>query len=348
MWKIKTRQKIPMKLIIISIVSIILFIGALVGVRQYYFANLKPASNIQRTVIFKVSSGMTVSQIGSALYDQHLIRSPWVFEWYVHSVNLNNNLEAGTFALSPSDSLQQIANIIASGHVAEDSVTILPGKTIMQIKNSLINDGFSVAEVNQALNPSLYTNLPIIADKPQNINTLEGLLFPDTFYKTSSTSASVIIRESLTEMGQKITPSIQKAFANEGLSVYQGIILASIVEQEVSQVSAKAQVAQVFLSRLKQGMPLGSDVTANYGAIINNQPPSLSYNSPYNTLIHSGLPPTPIGTVSLSSLNAVAHPANTNWLYFVTGDNGVTYFEQTLQQHNADVAQYCHKLCAQP
>jgi UPF0755 protein len=348
MWKIKTRQKIPRKLIIFTVAIVLLFIVSLVGVRQYYFANLKSASNSQKTVIFKVPRGSTVAQIGSYLYAQHLIRSPWVFEWYVHSTNLSNSLEAGTFSLSPSDSLQQIANTIASGRVAEGIVTILPGNTIRQIQSALINDGFSPANVTYALNPALYANLPIIADKPSGINTLEGLLYPDSFDKTSTTPATVIIKESLIEMGQHITPSMQTAFANEGLSVYQGIILASIVEKEVSNPSDRSQVAQVFLSRLKQGMPLGSDVTANYGAVINNQPLSLSYNSPYNTLLHKGLPPTPIGTVSLSSLNAVAHPASTNWLYFVTGDNGVTYFEQTLQQHNADVAQYCHKLCSQP
>lgn len=338
-----------MKLWLIGFVSIVVFIVSVIGIREYYFVNLKPVSNKNASSIdFTVPKGATITQIGDSLSQKHLIRSSWVFDWYVHSVNLSSKLEAGTFALSPSNSIQQIASIISTGHVAEGIVTILPGKTIAQIKQSLINDGFSSTSVNAALNPSLYSSLPIIADKPGNVNTLEGLLYPDSFDVTSTTTASYIIRESLNEMGQHITPSIQKAFASEGLSVYQGITLASIVEQEVSKPSDRSQVAQVFLSRLKQGIPLGSDVTANYGAGINNQPPSLTYNSPYNTLINSGLPPTPIGTVSNSSLNSVAHPANTNWLYFVTGDNGITYFEQTLAQHNADTALYCHKLCSQP
>ena len=324
------------------------FFAALIGVRMYYFANLKPASQVQKTVIVNIPSGSTVTQIGNILYHYHLITSTWVFEWYVHSQNLNNKLEAGTFALAPSDNLGQIAAIIASGHVAEGTVTILPGKTIAQIKDALINNGFLPNQVTAAFNPALYHNLPILADKPASANSLEGLLYPDTFDKTSTTPVSTIINESLVEMGQHITPTMQTDFANEGLSVYQAITLASIVEQEVSKSSDRSQAAQVFLTRLKQSIPLGSDVTANYGAIINGQSPSLSYDSPYNTLLHPGLPPTPIGSVSLSSLNAVANPASTNWLYFVTGDNGVTYFEQTLQQHNADTSQYCHKLCAQP
>ena len=109
-----------------------------------------------------------------------------------------------------------------------------------------------------------------------------------------------------------------------------------------------AQVAQVFLTRLSRGSPLGSDVTANYGAVAAGVAPSLSFDSPYNTLIHPGLPPTPIGTISENALLAVANPAPTQWLYFVTGDNGTTYFEATIAQHNADAAAYCHKLCAIP
>src|SRR5262249_42553942 len=150
---------------------------------------------------------------------------------------------------------------------------------------------------------------------------LEGFLFPDTFQKDANTNPQVIVQESLTEMGQHLTPSIRASFAREGLTVYQGVTLASIVEQEVSNDSDRAQAAQVFLSRLKSGMPLGSDVTAFYGALLAGVKPSTTYDSRYNTLLHKGLPPGPISNVSDSSLQAVAHPAKTSWLYFVTGDN---------------------------
>ncbi len=338
----------PAKLWLIAIVGLLLVIGAVVGIRQYYYNGLKPLNANTRTVSFTVPNGATVSQIGNLLSSKGLIRSSWVFDWYVHSANLNTKLEAGTFALSPSYSLERIASIIASGQVSEGKVTILPGKTIMQIQSALVNDGFSASEVSSALNPANYSGLSIISYKPASVGTLEGLLYPDTFDKATSTLPGQIIRESLAEMGQHITPSLKSAYASEGLSVYQAITLASIIQQEVSKPSDMSQVAQVFMTRLSSGSPLGSDVTANYGAIVAGQSPSLSYDSPYNTLLHTGLPPTPIGSVSQTALNAVANPAHTHWLYFVTGDNGITYFESTLSQHNADTAAYCHKLCQAP
>jgi UPF0755 protein len=147
------------------------------------------------------------------------------------------------------------------------------------------------------------------------------------------------------EASDNYTPDLQAAIAAHGLNPYQGLTLASVVEQEVSKPSDQPQVAQVFLTRLQEGMKLGSDVTARYGAISAGLSPSLTYDSSYNTLLHSGLPPTPISSVSSSSLNAVAHPANTAWLYFVTGDDGTTYFSTTFAQHQAYTDKYCHKLC---
>ena len=106
-------------------------------------------------------------------------------------------------------------------------------------------------------------------------------------------------------------------------------------------------VAQVFLKRYKEDMRLGSDVTAYYGARLAGKEPSLGYDSPYNTRLHSGLPPGPISNVSAGSLEAVAFPAQTDWLYFVAGDDGITHFSKTLQEHEALTAKYCKKLCSQ-
>ncbi len=177
------------------------------------------------------------------------------------------------------------------------------------------------------------------------MTTLEGLLWPDSYQKQPDTDPAVIVRESLVAMGQHLTPDVQAAFATQGLTTYQGVTLASIIIQEVNKPQDQAQAAQVFLKRLKAGMMLGSDVTARYGAFAADRAPSLSYDSPYNTLLHTGLPLGPISTLNSSSLMAATHPAATDWLYFVAGDDGTTYFSSTLAEHQALTAKYCHKLC---
>lgn len=330
---------------VVGLVLVVLIAIAIVIVRHVYFDNLKPVSNSGTVQIVTIETGSSTNSIAATLKKDGLIRSSSIFEWYVRSTNIKSNLQAGTYALRPNMSVQQIVNVLIKGEIATNLVTILPGERIDQVRTTLTKAGFSAASVDDALNASNYSGYAALTDKPASAN-LEGYLYPDSFQKDENTSPTTIIQESLNEMAQHLTPDIRQAFASEGLTTYQGITLASIVEQEVSTQSDRAQAAQVFLSRLKMDMSLGSDVTAFYGDILAGQAASTTYDTPYNTLINKGLPPGPISNVSDSSLSAVAHPANTNWLYFVTGDNGITYFSSNIQDHEALTAQYCHKLCA--
>jgi UPF0755 protein len=340
------RFRIPRRVWMLFLVLLLLIVAAILITRHVYYADLKPVSNDEQTQIFTVNSGDAVKVIADNLNDKHLIRSSWAMELYVHSKELASQLQAGTYAFSPSESTQQMVTTLTTGKVSTRLVTILPGRRIDQVKADLINDGFSPTDVASALNPSQYSDLPVLAFKPANVDTLEGLLWPDSFQKDENTDASQIIRESLTEMGQNLTSDVQASFASEGLTTYQGLILTSIVEQEVNKPTDQTQAAQVFLSRLKMGTMLGSDVTADYGAIAAGKAPNLNYDSPYNTLLHTGLPPTPISTINSTSLQSTTHPASTSWLYFVTGDDGTTYFSTNLQDQQSNTAKYCHKLCA--
>jgi len=324
-------------------------VGIVAGIfvaRHVYDDGLKPVNNDTHSQVFTIKSGSSSTTIAKQLAAQHLIRSAWAFELYVHSKQLSAQLQAGTYAFSPSEGTPAIIKTLTKGSVTTNLVTILPGRRLDQVRADLINDGFSPAAVDSALQPAHYADLPALAYKPA-ANSLEGMLYPDSFEKTASTDPSVIIRESLTEMGQHLTPALQAAFASENLTAYQGLILASIIEKEVSKPTDRTQAAQVFLDRYKNGSMLGSDVTAFYGAILANKTPSVTYDSVYNTRLRTGLPPTPISTVSDNSLQAIAHPANTMWAYFVAGDDGTTYFSTTQTEHDAQAAKYCHKLCSQ-
>lgn len=342
----RRKRRVPGRIWLIIIVVVVLAATGTVVVRHKYDSYMMPVSNSEATQIFTVKEGSSVKQIADGLEGAHLIRSSWAFQLYVQRKDQADQLQAGTYALLPSSTTPQIVKTMTTGRVTTKLVTILPGRRIDQVRADLINDGFSPSSVDTALNPANYSDLPALAFKPADVNTLEGLLWPDSYQKQPNTDPSVIIKESLEEMGNHLTSDVQAGFAAEGLTPYQGVTLASIIIQEVNKPADQAQASQVFLSRLKSGSTLGSDVTARYGAIEAGRAPSLSYDSPYNTLIHPGLPPSPISTISTGALTAALHPAATNWLYFVTGDDGTTYFSTTEQQHEAQTQQYCHKLCS--
>ncbi len=338
------REKWIKNTIIGIIILVTVAVVAAIAIRQIYTSNLKPLSDSQEIKIIEIPSGYSAKQIGDSLESSGVIKQSWAFNWYVRTNGLIEDLKAGTYALRPSQSVSEVVDTIAGGEVATDLVTILPGQRIDQVRAALINSGFSPESVDKALDPDTYPNHPALVDKPKNAN-LEGYLYPETFQKNTSTKASDIIRASLDEMQARLTPGVRRAIAKQNLSVYEGIILASIVEQEVADLKDKPVVASVFFNRLKNGQRLQSDVTVLYGAIANGQPPSLTYDSAYNTFTNNGLPVGPISNVSKESLLAVANPKNTDYLYFVAGDDGVTYFSKTLEEHEKAVSEHCKKLC---
>lgn len=340
----KHGRKWGKRLLIVAIVLLVILGASIFMVRRTYQENLKPVSQSQTQKLIVVPQGATVQQIAQDLKEAGLIRETWAFEWYVRSQGLRDSLKAGTYSFSPNQDLPEIASVIAEGAVATDLVTILPGKRIDQIRASLINAGFTPADVDEALKPQNYPNHPALVDKPANAS-LEGYLYPESFQKTGDTTARQVIKASLDEMQKRLTPAVRAGIAKQGLTVHEGIILASIIDSEVHKSEDKPIVAQVFLKRLRIGMKLESDATAGYGAVLAGDTPSLTYDSLYNTYIHPGLTPGPIANVTEGGLAAVVSPAGTDYTYFVAGDDGKTYFSSSLSEHEALTRQHCKKLC---
>ena len=230
------------------------------------------------------------------------------------------------------------------------SFTILPGETIFDVKANLIKAGYSETEVEEALNAKY--DYPFLQGRPEGA-TLEGYLFGETveFYKTAT--AKEIIETFLKEMGKIIEENqLEQKYANRGLSLFEGITLASVVQKEASSPD-QPTVAQVFLSRLEYGIPLGSDVTVSYALDIvdpdrqtyaDNQA-ALGVDSCYNTRLYGGLPCGPISNPGLSALLAVAEPTDTSYLYFLTGDDGLMYYSYTEAEHIQNAASHCQDLC---
>lgn len=353
----------PKIVLFFAIAAAILFAGAALGVRTIYLNNLEPRdASAQEDITFVIETGATLEVISKSLEEKGIIKASWAFSQYVRSKELGESFKAGTYRLKASMPAEEVAAALTEGRVAMDLFTILPGKRIDQVRQRFIDAGFTAAEVDAALDPTLYTDHPALVDKPEGAS-LEGYLYPDSYQRITQTTPQTIITQALDEMAEALNPEIRQGIAAQGLSVYEGIIMASIVEQEIPAPPASAaddrrQAAQVFLKRYGMGMQLGSDVTAVYGGIIDKISlpedtvraiaTSIAHDSPYNTRINSGLPPGPIGNVTLGGLQAVASPSTTDYLYFVAGDGeyrNQTFFSRTLDEHNAAVAKYCTELC---
>jgi UPF0755 protein len=324
----------------------IIVVGLVATLRIWYANNLAPVSSDIKQVYFTVEQGETKHQISLGLKNSNLIRSSGAFENYLRS-NEVDILQAGTYSLSPSMSVPKIVDKMHKGEVTKNLLTILPGKRLDQIKSAFLKAGYPQAEVDNAFSTATYPDHPLIANLPAGAS-LEGFLYPDSFQRDSSTPAAAIVRESLDEMQKHLTQDITSGFASRGLNVFQGVTLASIVYQEIDDPTYQPTVAQVFFTRINQGIKLESNVTANYAADIAGLSRDVGIDSPYNTYLHAGLTPGPIGNVTDSALKAVAHPNNTDYVYFIAGDDAKMHFTHTIDEHNAVIKQYCQKKCAQP
>lgn len=343
------KKKLLKFLIGAAVLIVVVSVITLVGVRRYYDENLKPVSATEQLVEVEIPVGATLSDVSQILSDKKLIKNKRVFEQYVRNNGASEDIKAGTYELSPSYSVPEIVSILTNGKIVNKLLTILPGARIDQVKKTFQNAGYSEEEIAEAFNPANYTNHPALVDKPVEAS-LEGYLYPESFQRTAETTATEIVTKSLNETQKRLTPQVREAFTRQGLSVHKAVILASVVEREVSSDEDRAQVAQVFLKRLNEGIRLQSDATAKYGAVLDGKPDlgyaeTLRYSSAYNTYQNDGLPPGPVSNVSGSALNAVANPASTDWLFFVSGDDGKTYFSRTIEEHEALTKQYCTELC---
>ncbi len=228
--------------------------------------------------------------------------------------------------------------------------TIRPGETITEVKKSLIEVGYDATEVDAALSANY--DFAFLQGRPAGAS-LEGYLYGETHQFYSDTSVKEVIKTYLEEMEKVITDNdLEVKYAAQGLSLYEGITLASIIQKE-APAPEMPTVAQVFLTRLAYGIPLGSDVTVSYAVdmvdpdrqtYIDNQA-ALTIDSCYNTRLYAGLPCGPISNPGLSALLAVAEPSDTAYLYFLTGDDGMMYYSYTEAEHIQNIYSHCQDLC---
>lgn len=320
-----------------------LVVAALAGVFVWYMTQLSPvdSQNTNKTLI-TIKSGSTPTNIADTLKEEGLIRSSAAFLWYTRAEGVQNNLQAGAYRLSPSESTQEIVEHLQNGNVDSFDITFLPGETLAQNKKTLIASGYSEQEVDKAFGATY--NSPLFEGKPASAD-LEGYIYGDTYRFGSGATVESILEHVFEKYYQVIESNgLVAKFKANGLSLYEGITLASIVQRE-SIGGDEPQIAQVFYKRLSIDMQLGSDVTYQYIADKTGVPRDTNLDSPYNTRRYTGLPPGPIAVPGLNALKAVGSPAQGDYIYFLSGDDDITYFANTLEEHEANIVNHCKVKC---
>ncbi len=315
-----------------------------------------PASGEPFEVIFVVEPGQSTAEISQNLADAGLIRSPWLFQRYARASGMDQQLKAGRYTLRSDMTMDEILETLTQApKVREVTVTIPEGLRLEEITELLADQGVVSADEFRAALQEPYP-YDFLADRPAGA-TLEGYLFPDTYRIPETYTATQIVDLLLQTFDRRFDQELRRKAQEQGLSIYQVVTLASIVEREVVVDAERPIVADVYLNRLESGMPLDADPTVQYGLGYNERQgtwwPVLYFDElgierladldhPYNTYRHPGLPPGPICSPGLGSLKGVVEPAETDYYFFVAkGDGtGEHAFARTLEEHNANVARY--------
>ncbi len=355
------------------IVIILTLLVACGGAYGFYLYSLQPVAKDAdcsantgvdspcQMVDFTVADGQSTSEIALNLKNADLIRNSIVFQLYFRlNYSSIDTIKSGDYQFNKTMTPEQIIDIMVGGSKDKNvfSLTVLPGATLREIKSELQKNGYA----EQAIDEALATDYSeddfawIFEGRPEGAS-LEGYLFGETYEFLQSDTPTTIVKRMLSEMAKVIKENhLQDKFAERGFNLYQGITLASVVQKEGNNAADWAKIAQVFYNRLAQDMNLGSDVTTQYAVDLvdpnretyKDNLAALEIDSPYNTRKHPGLPYGPISNPGKEALVATASPDSENaseYLFFLTGDDGMMYYSSTEEGHQQNRDEHCQDLC---
>jgi UPF0755 protein len=340
-------------LLVVIVLMFLGFIGVVI-LKSYYDNAISTKSTKTTATSFTINSGEGVQQISADLYQDNLISNTLVFILYLKENGVDTKIQSGTYTIPPQSSIKQIATILQSASSNEVLVTVKSGERLeeeaasidqqMSIDNSVKQ--FSASDfISLAHTPSKFT-FPFITT---STTTIEGFLFPDTYFFNKNATAQTVINTILENFDKKVYAQYGANSAN-GLSFYQHIILASIIEREAQSDKDKKLISDILLRRLETNYPLGTDVTIEYElgysqaeqtwwrqTIYEDQ---LQTPNPYNTRLNTGLPPTPICSMTLGTIIDAYSPTPNQYFYFLADKSGVIHYAVTNDEQNANIAKY--------
>ena len=303
--------------------------------------------NATKDQLLTIDRGTTGSKLAALLEQEKILEHADLLPWLLKLQPQLNKVKAGTYSLTGVKTLQDLLDMINSGKEAQFSVKFIEGKTFKEWRKNLENAPHLKQTLQGKTDKEIMAllDIPAVAKAVYEWNNMDGWLYPDTYNYTPNSTDLELLKRSTT----RLQKALDKAWSERDESLpladpYQMLILASIVEKETGVAAERPQVASVFINRLKANMKLQTDPTVIYGMgesyTGNIRKKDLETITPYNTYMIEGLPPTPIAMVSEGALQAVAHPAKTDFYYFVADGSGGHKFTRNLNEHNKAVQEY--------
>ncbi|MYB45638.1 MAG: endolytic transglycosylase MltG [Acidimicrobiia bacterium] len=280
-----------------------------------------------RTVVVEIPSGSSARSIAGILVGNGVVPSAIEFESLVRTREAGSLLKAGTYELVTGTDLDEIVDLLIAGPPLDVfRVTVIEGLRLVELLEvlALSTRNYSDEDFTAALMSGDVTS----AYLPQGLETAgwEGLLFPATYEFFGDVTPSEMLQRMATEMERRLEGYDWSTVTARGFSVYEGLVMASLVEAEAGTDADRPLIASVINNRLERGMPLQIDATVLYAMEDRGRSPTLEdleFSSPYNTYLIGGLPPTPIGAPGAKSIEAIIEPADTDYLYYVlTSEDG--------------------------
>ena len=332
------------KMILGLLLCLLLFFGAL-----FLFPVVPSQPNASQSLGYqvKIQPQSGLSAIADQLSGQGLRVTPFLLKFGASSLLVAGKLKPGTYLLEFRASLGGVLLQIARGDRVRESIAIIPGMTIWQVR-ALVDAHPSLLHQTKGM-----SSKELLKILHLNYPGAEGLFYPDTYIFDPDEVDINIYRRSIQAMQKQLTLAWEGKAASSPLKTpYELLILASIVEKETGRSSDRDLIAAVFTNRLKKGMLLQTDPTVIYGIGSqfdgNLRKADLRKDSPYNTYMRKGLPPTPIAMPSKDSLQAASHPAISAALYFVAKGDGSSHFSSSLYEHEAAVDRYQRRTAKTP
>lgn len=330
-------------------------IGSLWWRSQVRPVQAQTTEETKNAIVVSIPPGTSAYEVGQILADNNLIHSHNAWKLWTRWAGLTNRdggFQAGTYKLSPSTPMTELAETIWEGRVQEDLFTIPEGWNLSQMAQYFEREEWFSADTFMAAVDDALQNPP--AWLPASVDSLEGFLFPDTYQiPVDARTADGVVEVMLRRFEQTALPLYDELGGTSNLDVQEWVTLASIIEKEAVVAEERPVIAGVFVNRLEQGIPLGSDPTVEYGLGITQTPENpltlrqVRTPSPYNTYINAGLTPTPIASPGYASLEFALKPEETDYLYFVARYDGTHVFSKTLGEHETAQGQIRDKIDAQ-